>query len=90
MNDSTRPFAPAARVLHWLMALLIVVQYVLARMAAPLPLGMRKLSLLAEHKSVGMTVLVLAMIRLAWRLTHAPPPLPVRTTSGHLTWPFDM
>jgi cytochrome b561 len=45
-------------------------------MAAHLPLGVRKLSLLAEHKSVGMTVLVLALIRVAWRFKHSPPPLP--------------
>jgi cytochrome b561 len=70
-----------AQTLHWLIALLIVVQFVLARMAAHLPLGMRKLSLLAEHKSVGMTILILAMIRLAWRLKHAPPPLPAQMRS---------
>jgi cytochrome b561 len=69
-------YSPIAQTLHWLIALLIVVQFVLAKMAAHLPLGMRKLSLLAEHKSIGMTVLVLALVRLGWRLTHTPPPLP--------------
>jgi cytochrome b561 len=71
-----RRYTPMAQTLHWLIALLIVLQFVLAKMAAHLPLGMRKLSLLAEHKSVGMTVLALAIMRLGWRLTHAPPPLP--------------
>jgi len=65
-----------------LIALLIVVQFVVAKMAAHLPLGMRKLSLLAEHKSVGMSVLVLAMIRLPWRLKHPPPPLPAQMRRG--------
>jgi cytochrome b561 len=69
-------YTRTAQMLHWLIALLIVVQFTLAKMAANLPLGMRKLALLAEHKSVGMTVLVLAVIRLAWRLRHTPPPLP--------------
>jgi cytochrome b561 len=27
------------------------------------------------HKSIGLTVLVLTLVRLAWRLTHRPPPL---------------
>jgi cytochrome b561 len=71
-----RRYTPTAQTLHWLTALLIVVQFLLARMAVHLPLGVRKLSLLAEHKSVGMTVLVLAVIRVVWRLRHAPPPLP--------------
>jgi cytochrome b561 len=71
-----RRYTPTARTLHWLIALLIGVQFVLARVAAHLPLGVRKLSLLAEHKSVGMTVLILALIRVAWRVKHPPPPLP--------------
>ena len=41
-----------------------------------LPLGARKLALLAEHKSFGMTVLMLAVIRFAWRLKNLPPSLP--------------
>jgi cytochrome b561 len=28
------------------------------------------------HKSLGLTVLVLSILRLLWRLTHTPPPLP--------------
>lgn len=27
------------------------------------------------HKSLGLTILVLSLVRLAWRLTHKPPPL---------------
>jgi cytochrome b561 len=77
MDSPNHPrYTPIAQTLHWLIALLIVVQFVLAKMAAHLPLGMRKLSLLAEHKSFGMTILVLVVIRLIWRLTHAPPALP--------------
>src|SRR5580692_6664428 len=60
-----RRYTPTAQVFHWLIALLIVVQFVLARMAAPLPLGAHKLALLAEHKSFGMTVLMLALIHRA-------------------------
>jgi cytochrome b561 len=71
-----RRYTTTAQLLHWLIALLIVVQFVLAEMAAPLPLGGRKLALLAEHKSFGMTVLMLALIRLAWRLKNLPPSLP--------------
>src|SRR5580700_4872013 len=71
-----RRYGATAQALHWIVAGLIVAQYVLARMAAHLPLGARKLALLAEHKSFGMTVLVLAAIRLAWRLKKRPPPLP--------------
>jgi cytochrome b561 len=71
-----RRYGATAQALHWIVAGLIVTQYVLAKMAAHLPLGARKLALLAEHKSFGMTVLIVAVIRLAWRLKNPPPPLP--------------
>jgi cytochrome b561 len=81
MNRPTtlRRYGATAQALHWIVAGLIVAQYVLARTAAHLPLSARKLALLAEHKSVGMTVLILAVIRLAWKLKNSPPPLPTDT-----------
>ena len=65
-----------AQLFHWVIAALIVIQFVLARLSLDLPLGVRKLALLARHKSVGMTILMLAILRLAWRLWHRAPPLP--------------
>ena len=62
--------------MHWLIAALIVIQFTLAYLADDLPIGAHKLALLARHKSFGMTVLMLAILRLLWRLGHAPPPLP--------------
>jgi cytochrome b561 len=43
---------------------------------ADLPLSPRKLELVSYHKWIGVTVLALMGLRLAWRLTHRPPPLP--------------
>jgi cytochrome b561 len=45
-----------------------------------LPIGAHKLALLARHKSFGMTVLMLAILRLLWRLMHRPPELPDHMT----------
>jgi cytochrome b561 len=71
-----RRYGITAQALHWIVAGLIVTQFVLARMAAHLPLGAHKLALLAQHKSFGMTVFILAVIRLVWRLKNPVPPLP--------------
>ncbi len=60
-------FSRTARWLHWLVAGLIVLQYVLAEAAEEAASDLAALALLAQHKSVGITVLVLAIIRLAWR-----------------------
>jgi cytochrome b561 len=73
-------YGAVAQALHWVIAALIVTQFTLAWMSADLPLGMHKLALLARHKSFGMTVLMLAVLRLAWRLTHAAPALPAGMT----------
>jgi cytochrome b561 len=69
-------YTAVAQALHWLIAALIVTQFTLAYLADDLPIGAHKLALLARHKSFGMTVLMLAILRLLWRLGHAPPPLP--------------
>jgi cytochrome b561 len=73
-------YGAVAQTLHWIIAALIVTQFTLAWTAQDLPLGVHKLILLARHKSVGMTVLMLAMLRLGWRLTHPAPPLPAGMT----------
>ena len=65
-----------AQFLHWLIVVLIIVQVVLATLAAELPLGMKKLAMLARHKSVGITILALALVRLAWRWMNSTPALP--------------
>ncbi len=54
-------YGATAQVFHWLIAALIVTQFALAWTADDLPLGVHKLALLARHKSVGMTVLMLAV-----------------------------
>jgi len=76
-NHSTPTrYGAVAQLLHWAIAALIVAQFVLGRTAVDLPLGAHKLGLLARHKSIGMTVLMLAVLRLLWRLGHPPPALP--------------
>jgi cytochrome b561 len=69
-------YTAVAQTFHWIIAALIITQFTLAWMADDLPLGLRKLALLARHKSIGMTVLVLAVLRLLWRLFNRPPALP--------------
>ena len=74
-NPPTR-YSVVAQSFHWIIAALIVTQFTLAWSAEDLPLGAHKLGLLARHKSFGMTVLMLAVLRLLWRIKHAPPALP--------------
>jgi cytochrome b561 len=68
-------FVLPARILHWLMAILILAMlYVGAGMVSTATA--RYPELLAWHRPLGIAVLILALIRLGVRLTHRPPPLP--------------
>jgi len=65
-----------AQSLHWLIAVFILAQFTLAWLFADLPAGARKLTLLARHKSIGITILMLALVRLGWRWANPTPTLP--------------
>jgi cytochrome b561 len=69
-------YGGVARSLHWIIAALVVAQFALAYTANGLPLGIERLVLLARHKSIGMTILMLSILRLGWRAWNPPPPLP--------------
>lgn len=79
-RSSPTRYGAVAQALHWLIAALIVTQFVLANLADDLPVGAHKLALLARHKSFGMTVLMLTILRLLWRLKNPPPGLPAGMT----------
>jgi cytochrome b561 len=79
-QDVPTRYGAVAQLLHWVVAALIVTQFTLAWLADDLPIGARKLALLARHKSFGMTILALAILRLLWRLKAAAPPLPAGMT----------
>lgn len=63
--------------LHWLIAILLIGLIVLAKVMNSLedddPF---RFELIQWHKSFGITVLLLVVFRLLWRLTHRPPRLP--------------
>lgn len=70
-----------AQLLHWLIAIFIVTQFALVWSAEALPRGETRSLLMTLHKSVGMTVLMLAIVRVAWRFLHAPPAFPATMTA---------
>lgn len=70
-------WSPLARAFHWLMAAGIAYMVGLGLWMTDLPLGMRKLNIYALHKSVGITLLGLAALRLLWRARDTRPGEPV-------------
>jgi cytochrome b561 len=75
-NTETR-YGAVSKSLHWSIMLLVVGQIYLAITAFGADDPMREAGLLALHRPLGMTILVLMLMRLAWRLTSVrprPPP----------------
>src|ERR1700735_4968490 len=75
-QSSPMRYSAVAQAFHWIIAALVVTQFVLANLEDDLPIGAHKLALLARHKSVGMTILMLAVLRPLWRRWTPPPALP--------------
>jgi cytochrome b561 len=62
--------------LHWLIALLIVWGFALGWVMTDIPgITPAKLKYFSWHKWLGVTVFVLALVRLGWRLGHPAPAL---------------
>jgi cytochrome b561 len=74
-EPALRRFSLTAIWLHWLIACLIVANTALALSANTWPDEWVR-PIIDTHKSVGVTVLGLVVMRILWRATHPPPPLP--------------
>jgi cytochrome b561 len=55
---------------------LLAIQIPLGKIAHELPVGLERLAMMSRHKSVGITILALALLRLAWRWFERPPTPP--------------
>ncbi|MEY3978921.1 MAG: hypothetical protein RLZZ375_350 [Pseudomonadota bacterium] len=79
-NEQSAPlhYTGTAKVLHWLVALIIIGLFVLGQYMSDLSMSPRKLQLYSWHKWFGVTVFLLVLVRLGWRLTHQPPRLPAQ------------
>jgi len=68
-------YTRTAMLLHWIIAVLIIGNVLLGLSADSLPDDWVR-PVIDTHKSIGITVLGLALMRILWRASHRPPPLP--------------
>jgi len=77
LKNTTERWGPVSQLLHWTIALLLVAISVIGLVMSDMPNTPDKIRVYALHKSLGLTVLALAVVRLAWRAyAGAPAPLP--------------
>ena len=74
--NSRQAYGIIAQALHWCVAALVLIQFALGLYAANLPVSMARLQWMSYHKSLGLTILALVLVRLLWRRVDTPPPLP--------------
>jgi len=71
-RNTSASWGALSKILHWLVVFLIIIQWAFAKYAAAQPLS-GKLAPLSLHKSFGITILALTIIRLTWRLLSRGP-----------------
>jgi cytochrome b561 len=74
LNTLPPRYSTTAIVLHWLLAAAILASLLVGNFMSDLPVSPLRLRLANWHKWAGITILALSLLRLAWRLTHRPPP----------------
>ena len=74
LKNTENRWGGMAQSLHWLMALGILGNGILGLIMDEMPRGMAKLNTFAIHKSIGLTVLALLILRVSWRLFDRAPP----------------
>ena len=67
-------YGPTAKVFHWLIVALLLVQYSIGWLMPDIHRGDKPGAAMTFHVSVGLTVLVLIVLRFAWRLGHPVSP----------------
>jgi cytochrome b561 len=74
-SDGMAKYSKIAILFHWLIALLIAANILLANLAEDLPRAARA-AYMSPHKAIGISILILTVGRILWRLTNRPPALP--------------
>lgn len=80
-EDPVESYTITAVLLHWATAALIISATVLGVYMHELPFSPTKLQLYSYHKWIGVTVVMFALVRLAWRYSHPAPGLPANMPS---------
>jgi len=73
LRSTDQGWGDMVRAFHWLVAALIVAQGVIGLSMVQMGLTPAKVRVFALHKSIGLTILGLVLLRIAWRLTEKRP-----------------
>ncbi|MDX1442740.1 MAG: cytochrome b [Gammaproteobacteria bacterium] len=75
-NSSQARYGRVAQAFHWVVAILVFIQVGIGIYVDDLPLGIERIKWMTRHKAIGITILALVLLRLAWRWINPAPSLP--------------
>lgn len=75
--DTLLRYNNVAAAIHWITAVAVLAQIYVGVTFGELPRGPERGEWFTWHKTLGVTILILAVIRLGWRRAHRPPPFPI-------------
>lgn len=73
IKNSEQAYGTVAKSLHWIIAIIMIGMLCLGLYMTRLPLSLEQVKLIGWHKEIGVIVLALAFIRIAWRLLNVTP-----------------
>lgn len=73
-TTSAARYSRGAIILHWLIALLIIGNFIGAWTSEDLPRD-QKIVIMGYHKATGIVILLLTLVRIGWRVVYRPPAL---------------
>jgi cytochrome b561 len=82
LRNTDHAYGAVAQLRHWAVAVGILLQFIWTWRIDETESIRQQYALIVQHKSIGMTVLVLVLLRIAWRLFNRPPALPVGMSSS--------
>ncbi len=74
-------YSTGAMIFHWVIAIAVIANWRIAEAAEHAPKADAG-AIMLNHKALGITILILTLGRLAWRLTHKVPPI----SNNHANW----
>lgn len=78
LRNTDKAYGAMAQAFHWLVVVGITAQFIWAWRIDQTDSIRSQFALVNQHKSIGMTVLTLVILRLLWRLVNRTPAFPAR------------
>jgi cytochrome b561 len=86
-KNTSKSWGLISRLLHWVMAVIIIGALYAGLTMVDMAASPEKFELYALHKSFGVLILILVMLRLAWRYANVIPTLPTQDLASRLSAP---